>query len=374
MERLIKKITPFLVMDILAKARQMPDAVHMEVGEPDLPPSENVQEAYVKAIRDQKFHYTPSTGLRELKERISDYYLNFYGVSISPERVLITPGTSGAFLVVLSLLIDEKKRLVLSDPSYPCYKNFSLFLNTEPLFVPIGSHTDYEIKPEHVERLDLPGAVLISSPANPTGNLYNAGNLKELISLSEKRGFRFISDEIYHGLVYGGKEHTALQFSDTAIVINGFSKYFCMPGYRIGWMILPDDLVRKAEIIVQNIYIAANTPAQYAALQAFDEKHLTSVRNTFRERRDFLYRELSEIFRIDVNPEGAFYIWADISRYSDDSIDFCNKLLYEKRVAVTPGIDFGRNETNHYIRFSYTRTISDLKEGVRRIKEFMEMT
>jgi aspartate/methionine/tyrosine aminotransferase len=372
MKKFTDKISPFIVMDILAKARKMPDAVHMEVGEPDLPPSEKVEEAYIKAIRDKKFHYTPAKGLTELREKIAEHYQAKYNVSVSPDRIIITPGTSGAFMVVFALLIDMEKRLLLSDPSYPCYKNFAYFLETEPIFINIGKNTNYEISPGLIRSHDNIGAVVVSSPANPTGNIYDRKNMLELVTLSEEKGFRFISDEIYHGLVYDKKEHTALELSDRAIVINSFSKYFCMPGFRVGWMILPEDLVRKAEIIVQNIYIAANTPAQYAAVEAFDEEYLQQVRDTFMQRRDFLYNELKNILTIDAVPDGAFYIWADISRYSNNSMEFCSRLLDEKAVAITPGIDFGKNRTEQYVRFAYTRDISMLKKGVERLKEFLK--
>jgi aspartate/methionine/tyrosine aminotransferase len=372
MKKFMEKISPFIVMDILAKARTMPDAIHMEVGEPDLSPSAEVTEAYVKAIRDQKSHYTPAKGLTELREKISEYYQKKYDVTVSPERIIVTPGTSGAFMVVFSMLTDRDKRLLLSDPSYPCYKNFAYFLDTEPLLVKIGKETHYEILPDAVKSLDNIGAIVVSSPANPVGNLYSEETMRDLIRLSDEKGFRFISDEIYHGLVYDRKEHTALEFSDNVIVVNSLSKYFCMPGYRLGWMILPDELVRKAEIIIQNIFIAANTPAQFAALEAFDEVYLQDVTNTFRERRDFLYNELKHMFTIDAVPDGAFYIWADISHYSNNSMEFCKKLLDSKAVAITPGIDFGTNQTEHYVRFAYTKDISQLKVGVKRIKEFLK--
>ncbi|MEN8264918.1 MAG: aminotransferase class I/II-fold pyridoxal phosphate-dependent enzyme [Nitrospirota bacterium] len=373
MRQFINKISPFIVMDILAKARTMPDAVHMEVGEPDLPPSARVEEAYLKAIRDKRFHYTPAMGLTVLREKIAEYYQSKYNVSVSPGRIIITPGTSGAFMVVFALLTGMDRRLLLSDPSYPCYKNFAYFLETEPIFVDIDKGTDYQISPEAVKSHDNVGAMVVSSPANPTGNIYTKETLAELTALAEERGFKFISDEIYHGLVYDRKEHTALEFSDNAIVINGFSKYFCMPGFRVGWMILPEELVRRAEIIVQNIYIAANTPAQYAAVEAFDNDYLLQVRDTFRQRRDFLYNELKNVLTIDAVPDGAFYIWADISRYSNDSMDFCSRLLDEKAVAITPGIDFGRNGTGHYVRFAYTQDISRLRIGVERFKEFLKI-
>jgi aspartate/methionine/tyrosine aminotransferase len=372
MKKFVDRISPFIVMDILAKARTMPDAVHMEVGEPDLPPSERVMEAYARAIKDRKFHYTPAKGLTELRETIAGYYETKYGVRVSPERIIITPGTSGAFLVVFSMLTDMEKRLLLSDPSYPCYKNFAYFLKTEPLFVPVHKDTRYEITTEAVRSRDDMGAVVISSPANPTGNLYREKSVQGLVGLSEEKGFRYISDEIYHGLVYDHVEHTALEYSDRVIVINGFSKFYCMPGFRVGWMVLPEELVRRAEIIVQNIFIAANTPAQYAAVEAFDAQYLEQVRETFKMRRDYLYGALKQLLTVDAVPDGAFYIWADISRYSNDSMGFCRRLLEEKAVAVTPGIDFGKNRTDHYVRFAYTRDISHLKTGVERLKEFLE--
>ncbi len=372
MKKFIDKISPFIVMDILAKARTMPDAVHMEVGEPDLAPFEKVTEAYVKAIKDGKSHYTPARGLTELRETIAHYYQKKYGVSVSPDRVIVTPGTSGAFMVVFALLADPGKRLLLSDPSYPCYRNFAYFLGAEPLFQKISRDTHYEILPDAVKSMQDIGAMVISSPANPVGNVYRESTMKDLIRLSEEKGFRFVSDEIYHGLVYDEQEHTALEFSDSVIVVNSFSKYFCMPGYRLGWMILPEELVRKAEIIIQNIFIAANTPAQYAALEAFDDAYLQNVRDTFRKRRDFLYGELKNLFTIDAAPDGAFYIWADVSRYSDNSMEFCKELLEQKAVAVTPGIDFGSNQTEHYVRFAYTQDIATLKAGVERLKEFLK--
>lgn len=372
MEGAIRKISPFIVMDVLARAREIPDAIHMEVGEPDMPPSEKVQEAYIRAIKDRRFFYTPARGLVELREKISEYYLNNYNVEVSPERIIITPGTSGAFLVVFSLLTHKGKRLVLTDPSYPCYKNFIYFLNSEPIFLPIGPETSYKINKDIIPLQEEAGALMVSSPSNPTATVYRDEEMKELIEFSQQHGLWFISDEIYHGLVYKGRAGTALQFSDDVIVINSFSKYFCMPGLRVGWMILPESLVRSAEIIIQNIFIAANTPAQYAAMEAFDEDYLEVIRETFRLRRDYLYNSLKDIFLIDAYPEGAFYIWADIGKYSLNSMDFSRRLLEESHVAVTPGIDFGSNNTKTHIRLAYTCNMEAIEEGVSRIKAFVE--
>ena len=364
------RITPFIVMDILAKARTIPDAVHMEVGEPDLSPSPRVQEAFIKAVRDRQFAYTPACGLPELREKIAKHYLDAYGVNISPNRIIITPGTSGAFLIVLALFSKLKKKLVLSDPSYPCYKNFSYFLNIDPHFITVGKDTNFEIPPESIENIKDMGGIMVSSPANPTGSVYSAETMKRLIDICDERRLWFISDEIYHGLVYDAREHTALEFSDNAIVINSFSKYFCMPGIRVGWMILPENLVRPAEILIQNLLICTSTPAQFAALEAFDYPYLNSVRKIFGVRRDFLCTELSGMFDIVAKPQGAFYVWADISKYSSDAFSFCSELLDGVGVAITPGIDFGSRWTDH-VRFAYTQDVPELREGVRRIRQFL---
>jgi len=367
----VDKLSPFIVMDILAEARKYEDIIHMEIGEPDLEPSPKVIETLERAVKEKKFFYTPALGLWELREKISEFYRNKYGVEISPERVIVTTGTSGAFLVAYAITLNAGDRIILPDPSYPCYKNFAHLLDVEPVFVNVGRETNYEIRKEMIQNIKAK-AVHISSPQNPTGTLYSPETLKELAQYCEEMGMYFISDEIYHGLVYEGREHTALEFSDKAIVINGFSKYFCMPGFRIGWMIVPQELVRKAEIVIQNVFISAPTLSQYAALGAFDYEYLEKVKKTFEERRNFLYSELKKFFKIDAKPQGAFYLWANVSDYSEDSYEFALKLLREARVAVTPGVDFGKNRTKEYVRFAYTRNIQELKEGVERIKKFLE--
>jgi len=373
MERLSENITPFMVMDILKQARELSDAVHMEIGEPDLTPAPEVIEAYIKALKDKKFYYTSAKGLQQLREKIAEHYLRVYSVHVPVERIIITPGTSGAFLVAIALTTTRDKTLLLQDPSYPCYKNFSYFLERQPILVPSGKEEGYMLEREMLrEYADDVSALIVSSPSNPTGLVYKREQLKALVEESDRLGIWFISDEIYHGLDYTDKAETALRFSERVIVINGFSKYFCMPGFRLGWMVLPDELIRKAEIIVQNIFIAANTPAQYAAVHAFNYEHLKKIKETFRKRRDYLYSALKQMFEIDVVPEGAFYIWANISKYGMKAVEFCKRLLQERAVAVTPGIDFGKNNTDNYVRFAYTRDIEELKEGIRRLKEFLE--
>ncbi len=367
----LDKIKPFIVMDIVREANKYPDTIHFEIGEPDLQPSQKVWEATQKAVENRLNHYTESLGLYQLREKISAHYKHKYGVNISPERIALTVGTSGAFLVAYTILLEKNNRLALTDPGYPCYKNFAYILDIEPVLIPIDKSTDYQLTAEMLSKYENISAVQISSPSNPTGNIYSEENLKELINYCEENDIYFISDEIYHGLVYGKKEHTALEFSDNAIVINGFSKYFCMPGFRLGWIILPEKFIRKAEIILQNVFISPPTLSQYGALEAFDYEHLDKITQIYKERRDFLYSELSQIFDIDAKPEGAFYLWANISKYSNNSFEFAEKLLKEIHVAVTPGVDFGENNTDKYIRFSYTRSIEHMKEGVKRIKNFL---
>jgi aspartate/methionine/tyrosine aminotransferase len=358
-------------MDILDRARRMKDVVHLEIGEPDLEPPPGVIEAFTRAVKDGKYKYTSALGLMELRETIAEYYQKRYKIHISPERIAITPGTSGAFLVVYAMLLDKGQKIILSDPSYPCYKNFSYFLDADPEFVPVNADDGYCINTNELKRYFGVKALQISSPSNPLGTLYKKDRLIELIDYAKRNHIDLISDEIYHGLVYDEKEHSALEFDDDVVVINGFSKYYCMPGFRVGWMILPEKLVRKAEMAIQNVFIAANTPAQHAALAAFDEDYLGTVRDTFRERRDYLYSALADIFSIPLKPEGAFYLWANIERYGMNSSVFVERLLNDAHVAITPGIDFGKHETDRFVRFAFTRPLEELEEGVERIKEFL---
>ncbi len=358
-------------MDILQRANTMEDVVHMEIGEPDLEPPPSVIQGLERAIKEKRFYYTTALGLWELRTSIAKYYWDYYRVDISPERVVITVGTSGAFLTAYSILLDFGDKVALADPGYPCYKNFAYILGIQPVFIPVDEGTKYQITADMLKNLEDIKVLHISSPSNPTGTLYDEENLKELCQFCEERNIYLISDEIYHGLVYEGKERTALEFYDRAIVINGFSKFFCMPGFRLGWMIFPQDLVRKAELVLQNLYISAPTLSQYAAVYAFDYPYLQRVKETFRKRRDTLYESLKELFNIPVKPEGAFYIWADVSRYTDDAYSFCQELLEKVKVAITPGVDFGRNKTQRFVRFAYTKDERILLDGVKRLREVL---
>ncbi len=364
------KMSSFIVMDIVRDALKYKDTVHFEIGQPDLPPSPKVKEALHSAIDDDRFSYTESLGLLELREKIAYQYKKTYNLDIDPKRIFLTPGTSGAFLIAYSLTLKNSARLGLSDPSYPCYKNFAYMMDIEPLFMPIDKRDDFEL---HVEDLKGKGldALQISSPSNPTGNIYKRENLKDLVEYCDRSDIAFISDELYHGLTYESEASCALEFSDKAYVVNGFSKYYCVPGNRLGWIIVPKHKLKEAEILSQNLFISAPTLSQYGALAAFDDEYQAIVKEEFKKRRDYLYGELSQIFEIDASPEGAFYLWANISRYSDDSFAFAKELLENIHVAATPGVDFGKNGTDKYIRFAYTRNIEHLSEGVRRMKRYL---
>jgi aspartate/methionine/tyrosine aminotransferase len=365
-------ITSFLVMDVMKKAEALKDVIHFEVGEPDIPPSPAVLEALHREVDNGHFRYTNSLGIFALRERITSYYSKMYRIEVDPERIVVTSGTSGAFTVAYSILLDAGDRILLTDPSYPCYRNIALFLDLQPVFVPIDKTTQYQLTSSELSEWESIKAIHIPSPSNPLGNMYDPENLKALVQQCENRGITFISDEIYHGLVYEGREHTALEYGDESFVINGFSKWFSMAGLRVGWMVVPRRYVRSAEMVLQNTSISVSSLSQQAAMAAFDWDYLEEVRGIYRERREYLYGELSELFEIDAKPQGAFYIWANISRYSDDCLQFAQTLLNEIHIAVTPGVDFGRNGTNRYIRFSYTREMDHLKEGVERLKSFLK--
>lgn len=364
-------MSSFIVMDIVKEAEKFEDCIHFEIGQPDLPPSPKVKKSLHVSIDANQFSYTQSHGLIALREKIVAHYAKTYNVEIEKEQIFLTPGTSGAFLIAYALSLKHGATLGLSDPSYPCYKNFAYLLDINPCFIPIGKEDDFELHVKDLVPHSL-DALQISSPSNPTGNIYKSETLKSLIEYCEAENIAFISDELYHGLTYEKSADTALQYGKNVFVINGFSKYYCMPGIRLGWIIVPKNAIRHAEIVAQNLFISAPTLSQYGALEAFDEEYLATITETFKQRRDFLYSELSTLFEIDAKPEGAFYLWANISNYSDDSFAFAQELLASIHVATTPGIDFGVHGTNHYIRFAYTRSIEHMQEGITRLKQYLQ--
>jgi aspartate/methionine/tyrosine aminotransferase len=355
---------PFIVMDIVKKSQKYEDVIHLEIGEPDILPSPKIKNAALKAVKENKFFYTESKGLKTLREKIANHYKYFYDIEVNPENIIVTTGTSTAFLIAFYF----SKIIATPTPGYPCYKNFAKLEDKKFITIPTN-FPNYQINLNNLKNIKF-DTLMLSSPNNPTGSVIDSKKLKQICEFCKENNKLLISDELYHGLVYEKNYTTALKFNKNAIVINGFSKFFCMPGFRIGWIIVPDNLVRIAEIIAQNILISAPTISQYAALQAFDYEYLEITKNEFKKRRDFLYNGLKDIFNI-AKPDGAFYLWCDISKYSNNSLEFANQLLKEAKVAVTPGIDFG--EYNNFIRIAYTKDIKDLEIAIKRIKNFLKI-
>ncbi|MGD2062641.1 MAG: pyridoxal phosphate-dependent aminotransferase [Nitrospirota bacterium] len=374
-------IQPFFVMDLLARARQLEaqgrSIIHMEIGEPDFPTPEPVVRAGIEAVARGDLHYTPALGLPALREAIASFYRQRYGVAVPAERIVITPGGSGALLLALGVLVDPGQRFLLAEPGYPCNRHFVRFVNGEPAAIPVGVESRYQLTAALVAdhwRPETVGA-LVASPANPTGTVVAPDELTAIVAAVEGRDGHVICDEIYHGLVYGGEAATALASSDQVFVVNSFSKYFHMTGWRLGWLVVPDGYVAAADRLAQNLFLAASTPAQHAALAAFRPDNLAILdarRDELRQRRDFLLPALRDLgFRIPVTPDGAFYLYADCTVHSDESFAFAERLLEEAGVAITPGRDFGSHQPERHLRFAYTTSMANLEEGVRRLRTFL---
>ncbi|MCX8021690.1 MAG: pyridoxal phosphate-dependent aminotransferase [Syntrophorhabdaceae bacterium] len=370
-----ERITPFYVMELLEKAKAMEargeDIVHMEVGEPDFPTPDRIKEKAIEAIKENHTFYTHSLGIPELRERIAEYYRTTEGISIDKDRIIITSGTSGAFLLLFSVLLDSTRSLGVSDPGYPCYKNAGILVDGEVIPIPVTEETRFEITEEHLKKLKkIPDVLIVSTPSNPTGIVYREENLRKLCEFMLNEGKILVVDELYNGLIYGKRARSALSITDEVIVINGFSKTHAMTGWRLGWMVVPENLIRPIHKISQNVYISPPSIAQYAALAAFDVgDDLEGMKRTYASRRDFLLPHLQEMgFYIPVVPEGAFYIYADISKWNMDSMVFVERALNEAKVAITPGYDFGRFRAETHIRFSYANKMEMLKKGCERLK------
>ena len=376
------EIQPFYVMELLTRARELEaagrDIVHMEVGEPDFATPEPVLAAVREALTDGRMFYTPALGMPELRRAIARFYGERYDVDLDPGRVIVTPGASGALQLATGVLLGPGEELLMADPGYPCNRHFARFVEARAVSVPVGPESGYQLTAADVERhwSERTVAALIASPSNPTGTVVERAELEAIAAAVHSRGGRLLMDEIYHGLIYEGDVPTALAVSDEAFIINSFSKYFGMTGWRIGWLVAPPAYVRELEKLAQNLFISAPSPSQIAALAAFRPETLAIAearKAEFRARRDFLLPAMRELgFRIPVTPHGAFYLYADISAFSDDSHRFASELLEEAGVAVTPGLDFGTNAPERHVRIAYTTAIERLEEGVARIRRFLE--
>jgi len=308
---------------------------------------------------------------------VSAFYRARYGVEVAAERIVITPGASAALQLVLALLVDPGSRVLMADPGYPCNRNFVHLLNGVPVGLPVDAATNYQPTAAQVEAVwsGSVAALLLASPSNPTGTLLSEAELRALFAATRARDSYLVVDEIYHGLTYGEPATTALAVSEDIFVINSFSKYFGMTGWRLGWLVAPRAAVAEIDKLAQNLYLAAPTPAQYAALSAFEPENIAILetrRQEFHARRDYLLPALSSLgFDIAGAPEGAFYLYADCSRFTDDSYGFSVRLLEEAGVAITPGIDFGDYQPERHVRFAYTTSLENLQEGVRRLKHYL---
>ncbi|MFV3335071.1 pyridoxal phosphate-dependent aminotransferase [Pseudomonas sp. NY15437] len=372
-----RAIEPFHVMALLARANELQaaghDVIHLEIGEPDFTTAAPIVEAGQKALANGHTRYTAARGLPALREAIAGFYAQRYGLSIDPQRILVTPGGSGALLLASSLLVDPGKHWLLADPGYPCNRHFLRLVEGAAQLVPVGPESRYQLTPELVERhwdQDSVGA-LAASPANPTGTLLHKDELAALSSTLKARGGHLVVDEIYHGLTYGLDAPSVLEVDDEAFVLNSFSKYFGMTGWRLGWLVAPQEAVGELEKLAQNLYISAPSMAQHAALACFEPATLAILeerREEFRRRRDYLLPALRELgFGIAVEPEGAFYLYADVSAFGGDAFAFCQHFIETEHVAFTPGIDFGRYQASHHVRFAYTQSVERLQQAVERI-------
>ena len=377
----VAEIAPFHVMEVQTAARALEAAgrsiVHMEIGEPDFPTPAPVIEAAQRAIAAGGVYYTSALGLPELRAAIAAHYATHYGVEVAPERVIVTAGSSAALLLVMALLVNRDDRILLADPGYPCTRHFVRVLEGDPCGIPVGADTGYQLTANLIERNWSPSSrgVLVASPSNPTGTTVPRAEMAKIAKVVRALGGQLIVDEIYLGLTYDGDPVSALAVDDDAFIVSSFSKYFNMTGWRLGWIVAPERHVRDLEKLAQNLYISPPTPSQRAALACFLPETLAIVearRQAFHARRDFLVPALRELgFGVPVMPGGGFFVYADITKFSDDSERFCREVLEGAGVALTPGIDFGRHRAQDHVRFSYTIGEPQLAEAIARLRAFL---
>jgi len=369
-------VPPFIVMDVMAAAAQREaqgvHIIHMEVGQPAAPAPATAIKAAQAALVHGRIGYTETLGIPSLRARIARHYEDAYDLALDPARVVVTTGSSGGFILAFLSLFEPGDRVALANPGYPPYRHILSALGCEPVLVPTSAETRWALSAKALiaahQRAPLKG-VVIASPANPTGTMMDADVLTRLITVAESEGIRVISDEIYHGLDYAFTAETAANASGRAVVINSFSKYFCMTGWRIGWMVVPEELVRPVERLQGNLAISVPTLAQVAAEAAFDGRdEMETVKHGYEENRRILTEGLPKAGLDKFLPaDGAFYLYADISRFSDDSLDFAKRMLNEAGVAATPGIDFDPIDGRYFLRFCYAGSTAEMHEAVKRI-------
>ena len=378
----VDDIAPFHVMELLTRAKALEaagrDIIHMEVGEPDFPTPAPLIAAAQAHLATGRVFYTPALGLPELREAIASFYQSRYGIKLSASRIVVTAGASGALLLALACLATPGREWLLTDPGYPCNRHFVRTFEGVPVNIPVGASSNFQPTLADLEQYwtENTAGALFASPANPTGTMLDTAQLAAIADFVRRHNGQLIVDEIYHGLTYECDATTALAHGDDIFVVQSFSKYFNMTGWRLGWLVVPERFTRDIEKLAQNLFISPSTPAQYAALAAFKPETLAILeerRNEFRRRRDFLTPELEKLgFRITAKPEGAFYIYADCSALTKDSDDFSRQLLEAVGVAVTPGLDFGAHAPKNHLRFAYTTGIERLTEAIERIRCFLK--
>ena len=370
------EIPPFIVMDVLERAHELEregrHIIHLQIGEPDFPTPACICDAAREAIAKGETHYTHSLGIIQLREAICEYYGDRYNVHIDPDRVLVTSGTSPALFMIFSALLEAGEEIIMSDPHYPCYPNFAEFLGARPIRIRVEEADGFQLRPAEIRKRIGPKtrAILINSPSNPTGNLLSPDRMEEIANL----GPPVISDEIYHGLVYGQTEHSILEFTDDAFVLNGFSKLYAMTGWRLGYLIAPPEAIRPLQKIQQNFYISAGSISQWAGLTALRKAapDVEKMRVTYDERRKYMIQRVKELgFGLAVEPAGAFYLLANAKHLAQSSYELAFEILEKAGVGVSPGIDFGRNAEG-YLRFSYANSLENIKEGLNRIERFLK--
>ena len=370
------QVDPFIVMDVMEAARRAEaegrHIIHMEVGQPGTPAPEGARAALAQAMEGDAMGYTVALGLPALRERIAGLYKSWYGLDISPERVVVTSGSSGAFILAFTALFDAGDRVGIGMPGYPSYRQILKALDLVPVEIETKAENRLQPVAQDLEGHDLQG-LMVASPANPSGTMLDHAALAELIEAARAQGASFISDEIYHGIEYDSKAVSALEISDEVYVINSFSKYFSMTGWRVGWMVVPQDHVRTVERLAQNLFICPPHASQVAALAAMGcDEELQANLEVYKVNRQLMIEGLPKaVFDRIAPPDGAFYVYADVSHLTEDSRDFAAEILEKAGVAVTPGLDFDPKRGHGTIRFSYARATEDIREGLRRLAEFM---
>jgi aspartate aminotransferase len=364
-------------MEVLERAQDLERAgksiIHLEIGEPDFPTAPHICEAALQALKAGETKYTHSLGLPQLREAVAEYYNRKFSLDLSPQQVIVTSGTSPALLLLFMGLLEKGDEVVMSNPYYACYPNFVEYLGGKPVFVYTHEVEGFSLAPEAVAQKITTGtkAILINSPCNPTGNVMEARTLR---AISEAAGgVPIISDEIYQGLIYEGKDHSILEYTDSAFVLNGFSKLYAMTGWRLGYLIAPPEYIRPLQKLQQNFFICANSFVQHAGIAALQgsQEHVKEMVATYDERRRFILRRLKEIgFGITSEPGGAYYVLANAEKFSSNSIELSRRILEEAGVAVTPGIDFG-DGAEGYLRFSYANSIENIKKGMERLERYL---